>query len=299
MSQFEDATIKNMQGGLESSFPKSGKMCTIYMDDWNDTSQGRTVPVITKVFHSATPQGFSEIYLHEAAARASPGVTKVYQPGLERGRLLLRMEYCEKGSLACEIEQRKRDNQPFNSQLVMVTMINMLRTLRDLHAVNIAHRAVSTENFLLTADFSIKLTDFGAAKLIERGKELDSHTELPGNSESGRAVLNPFAEDVFALGKVVYEMALLRPCRYDTQTPSDLLRADLNSKLRKYSLSAIAEPLAQMLCPLSEDRITAAEALMQLERLPSLSEDTPVMYLTDFTGTTGDSSLDPQHPTSK
>lgn len=288
-----------MQRERECSFPKCGRMCTIYKDDWYDSSKGCEVPVISKVFNSPTPQAFTEIYLHEAAARASPSVVKIYQKGLERGRLLLRMEYCEKGSLFDEIERRRSENMPFNPHFLLFTTINMLRILRDLHAANIVHRGISSENFLLTADFSVKLTDFGAAKLIEAGKELALHTEVPGNPQSNRVFLNPYAEDVFALGKIVYEMATLRPCRYSGQTPLDILRADLNSKLRKYSHSALVDSLSQMLCPESEDRISAAEALIQLERLPSLSEETPIMFLTDFTDTTGDSSINKPLSTSK
>lgn len=281
-----------MRGGLEASFPRACSACTLYLEEWC-ALRGEPVPAITKVFNSATPEAFSEVYLHEAAAKASPGVVKVYQRGLVRGRLLLKLEYCENGSLAFDIERRKQEMSRYEPAFLLTTMVSMLRTLRDIHAANIAHRGITSDNFLLTADNSVKLTDFGNAKLIDTKKEFDLHTEEPGTSNQSKAFFSPYAEDVFNLGKIVYEMATFRPCRYN-QTPNDLIRGDIRVKLRDYS--AIADTLAEMLKWPNEDRVNAAEALMQLERLPDLSEDTPMMYVTV---TTGESSPSVQFPNFK
>lgn len=269
-----------MQAGVEGCFPMACSASTLYLEEWSGTLRGESVPAITKVFNSATPGAFSEVYLHEAAAKASPGVVKVYDRGLSRGRLLLKLEYCANGALAWDIERRKQKNSPYEPAFLLTTMISMLRTLRDVHAANIAHRGVTSDNFLLTADNSVKLTDFGNAKLIKAEREFDLHTEEPGMNSRNKAFLSPYAEDVYNLGKIVYEMATFRPCRYG-QIPNDLLRASIRGKLSDYC--AITETLSEMLIWPNEERVTAAEALMQLERLPDLSEDTPIMYVTTTT----------------
>ena len=253
------------------------RTCTLYLEEWSSSSRREPVAAITKVFNSPTPEAFSEVYLHEAAAKVSTGVVKVYDRGLARGRLLLKLEYCENGSLAWDIERRRQEMSPYEPAFLLTTMVSMLRTLRDIHTANISHRGITSDNFLLTADNSVKLTDFGNAKLINEEKEFDLHTEEPGTSYKSKAFFSPYAEDVFNLGKIVYEMATFRPCRYSS-TATDLIRADVRTKLRNYS--AIADILAEMLIGPNEERVNAAEALMQLERLPDLSEDTPMMYIT-------------------
>jgi serine/threonine protein kinase len=108
--------------------------------------------------------------------------------------------------------------------------IQLCRGLAAAHARDILHRDLKPENVILTRDGSLKILDFGLAKLVPGPEEAEG-TEFPTDTRPGtllgtvgylspeQAKGRPADErsDVFAVGVVLYEMLSgQRPFRGDT-----------------------------------------------------------------------------------
>jgi Tol biopolymer transport system component len=112
--------------------------------------------------------------------------------------------------------------------------IQLCRGLAAAHARDILHRDLKPENVILTRDGSLKILDFGLAKLMP-GLEETEGTESPTATRPGTLLgtvgyLSPeqakglpadARSDVFAVGVVLYEMLSgQRPFRGDTHAES-------------------------------------------------------------------------------
>ena len=108
--------------------------------------------------------------------------------------------------------------------------IQLCRGLAAAHARDILHRDLKPENVILTRDGSLKILDFGLAKLVPGPEEAEG-TEFPTDTRPGtllgtvgylspeQAKGRPADErsDVFAVGVVLYEvLSGQRPFRGDT-----------------------------------------------------------------------------------
>eukprot|EP00397_Hematodinium_sp_SG-2012_P021610 GEMP01022337.1.p1 GENE.GEMP01022337.1~~GEMP01022337.1.p1 ORF type:complete len:614 (+),score=123.08 GEMP01022337.1:170-2011(+) len=91
------------------------------------------------------------------------------------------LEYCSGGSLKDRIETIERSGERLAEVVVARWMIHILSALEHVHAMNIIHRDVKLENFLVTCpeEDVLKLSDFGMAVAIEAGKVVKSRVGTP------------------------------------------------------------------------------------------------------------------------
>lgn len=82
-------------------------------------------------------------------------------------------------------------SNPFSHPLCELTPCALCRYL---HQSNCAHKNLDADSYLVTADFRVKVSAFGAAQLFD--------------SDYGNAVdmASEFADDVFDFGGVVWEV---------------------------------------------------------------------------------------------
>ncbi|MDP1829433.1 MAG: serine/threonine-protein kinase [Archangium sp.] len=151
-----------------------------------------------------------------AAGLSHRHVVQIYELGEDKGSFYIVMEFVEGESLARVYKANRAAKTampvPIAVQLIAWAAegLHYAHTLTDSEGKTrgIIHRDVSPQNLLLTADGSIKLVDFGIAKVAS---EETSSGKLKGKiaympPEQARAEqLDPRA-DVFALGVVLFEL---------------------------------------------------------------------------------------------
>ena len=151
-----------------------------------------------------------------AAGLSHRHVVQIYELGEDKGSLFIVMEFVEGESLARVFKASRLTRQPMPVPIAVQLIAWAAEGLHYAHTLTdergkprgIIHRDVSPQNLLVTADGSIKLVDFGIAKVTT---EETSSGKLKGKiaympPEQARAEpLDPRA-DIFALGVVLFEL---------------------------------------------------------------------------------------------
>jgi eukaryotic-like serine/threonine-protein kinase len=134
-----------------------------------------------------------------------PNIVVVFDAGEEEGLFYITMEFVEGRSLQTLIDA----HQPFSLPRVMKLMEQVCSALDFAHQHNVVHRDIKPANLMLTADDSVKITDFGTAKILQFGTAQTSHVmgtpsymspeQVKGKPVDGRS-------DIFSLGVILYEL---------------------------------------------------------------------------------------------
>ncbi len=160
-----------------------------------------------------------EMFLSEARLAAGLShrhVVQIYELGEDHGSFFIVMEFIEGESLARVYKTARAAKQPMPVPMVVQLIAWAAEGLHYAHTLTsgegktrgIIHRDVSPQNLLVTTDGSIKVVDFGIAKVAT---EETSSGKLKGKiaympPEQARAEqLDPRA-DVFSLGVVLFEL---------------------------------------------------------------------------------------------
>jgi len=149
-----------------------------------------------------------------------PNIVDIHEIGqLTDGRPYLIMEWLAGESL----KQRLADSGPLTMAEAEAVLETLARALSAAHAMGIIHRDVKPSNVMLAIDHddvTVKLLDFGIAKLLEpRSWNVRIHTTTglrigtPGYMapEQIRGTAVDARTDVYALGALLYEMVAGRP----------------------------------------------------------------------------------------
>ncbi len=140
-----------------------------------------------------------------------PNIAKVYDAGLTAGgQPFLALELVE-GSLIDEYVRTTRADLRTRLRL----FLQVARAVAYAHSRLVVHRDIKPSNILVTADGSVRLLDFGVAKLLEDGQAME--TEI--TRVSGRAMTLAYAApeqlsggpigvgtDLYSLGVVLFEL---------------------------------------------------------------------------------------------
>lgn len=174
------------------------------------------------------------------------------------------MELCKGGEVFAKIVELKR----FSEKNAVGLGKQMLAAMDHIHGLNIAHRDIKAENFMLAEPCItgvVKMIDFGMATKFEPGQVL---TELCGSPHYLAPELigqkyNKQA-DVWAFGVLLY-LLMYGHYPYDAKHPRDIMVKILTEPIRwqtkaKLSKSALAF-LMKILEHDPKKRLTAAEAL--------------------------------------
>ena len=174
---------------------------------------GRTVAVKTlRLSEEGTGLSRPELLNRfQTEARAAgllthPNIVVVFDAGEEDGLYYITMELVEGKSLQVLLDS----GQAFPLARVLRIMEQTCSALQFAHERSIVHRDIKPANLMLTADDTVKITDFGTAKILQFGTVqqtahvMGTPSYMSPEQVKGRVVDG--RSDIFSLGVMLYEM---------------------------------------------------------------------------------------------
>jgi serine/threonine-protein kinase len=147
----------------------------------------------------------------ESTGRLShPNIVTIYDAGEEQGLVYLAMEMLEGTTL--KHWSRKPNLMPLNHLIPVFAAV--ADALDYAHQQGIIHRDIKPANIMVTNQQSVKVMDFGVAKIASTSKThsdvvLGTPTYMSPEQLSGKHVDG--RSDIFSLGVVLYELLAGRP----------------------------------------------------------------------------------------
>jgi serine/threonine-protein kinase len=160
----------------------------------------------------------------EVAERLShPNVVRTLGSGVTGDRAFIVLEYVDGGNLADELLRAGRIEPDRAAELG----IQAASALAHAHERGLVHRDIKPQNLLLAKDGTLKVSDFGIARVVD-GTQLTQVGTVLGTAaylapEQAAGEETNGAADVYALGAVLYELLTGRPAYY-ASTVTELLR---------------------------------------------------------------------------
>jgi len=189
-----------------------GGMGAVY--EAEDAESGERVAVKVLAAHLSDDPGIRSRFLAEIETLKnlrSPGIVRLLSFGEQDGQPFFAMELVEGRSL----DQMLRDGIRFDWQTTVDTALAVTRALKSAHDHGVIHRDLKPGNLLVTDDGTVKLADFGIAKLFG-GDAHTAHGNFVGTADymapeqaSGKPV--DHRVDLYALGMVMFAMLSGRP----------------------------------------------------------------------------------------
>jgi predicted ATPase/predicted Ser/Thr protein kinase len=173
-----------------------------------DTRLGRTVAlkVLTKM--DLPEEEMRQRFLREAKAGAQlnhPGIITIYEVGEDQGQQYIAMEYVKGQTLG----QLLKDKPPTCLEVIDIARA-IGQALGSAHACGIIHRDIKSENIMVTEEKTVKVMDFGLAKiqgasiLTKEGEIMGTAAYMSPQQATGEAT--DHRTDIFSLGVVMYEL---------------------------------------------------------------------------------------------
>jgi serine/threonine protein kinase len=223
-------------------------------------------------------RSFTERFLREsrlAGSLSHPNIVTVHDFFEERGTPYIAMEYVEGGSLRPHIGHMSLTQ-------VAGVLDGVLSALAYAERQHVVHRDLKPENVLITAQGSVKITDFGIAKATGKvttasfvtaaGTTVGTPNYIAPEQAMGHEV-GP-ATDLYSMGIMAFEMVVGHVPFYDTDEPVAVLMRQVNDPIPPArSLNpevdpAISDWIERLLVKDPKKRTQAAEdASDQLEEI--------------------------------
>ncbi|WP_372369294.1 protein kinase [Candidatus Uabimicrobium sp. HlEnr_7] len=190
-----------------------GGMGVVY--EGYDSKLDRTVAIKTMISNLAGEEQ-KERFLREAKLIASlkhPGITQIYEIGVEEDVIFFAMDYIEGLSLLEYIEVMQLDIRQKIELIVRIT-----DALAFAHQQGVIHRDIKPENILIDSNGKPYLMDFGLAKrtkgsevLTMSGATLGTPQYMSPEQVEGKKNKIKKTSDIFSFGIVLYEVLVGKP----------------------------------------------------------------------------------------
>ncbi len=193
----------------------SGGMGVVYKAE--DTRLGRPVALKFLPEHLASDAHALDRLQREARAASSlnhPHICTIYDIDAAEGRPFIAMELLEGEPLRSRLRKR-----PLDTPAILEIVGQLADALEAAHAKGIVHRDIKPENIFVTFRGTVKLLDFGIAKVVAELAAASSAPTAtvgaPGTFAGTLAYMSPeqlrgdtldARTDLFSLGVVLYEL---------------------------------------------------------------------------------------------
>lgn len=162
------------------------------------------------------------------AMLASPNIVAVYDVGQYEGADYIVMELIEGITLKEYMEKR---GSQLGWQEALHFMTQIMQALRHAHSRGIVHRDIKPQNIMVLRDGSVKVADFGIARLMDSQKTLTNETFGSVHyvsPEQAKGMRLDARSDIYSAGVVLYEMLTYR-LPFDGDTPVSIALQHINS----------------------------------------------------------------------
>ncbi|RCK75503.1 MAG: Serine/threonine protein kinase PrkC, regulator of stationary phase [Anaerolineae bacterium] len=186
----------------------TGGMAVVYRA--HDRRLDRYVAIkILRENYSPDP-AFQERFRQEARAAANlshPNIVTVHDFGYDNNRLYIVMEYVPGTDLKSYLKRKGH----FSVRETLSLMIQACAGVGYAHRAGIVHCDIKSQNFIITPDHRLKVTDFGIARALasihpEEKSEVVWGSPQYFSPEQAAGLAPSPASDVYSLGVVAYEM---------------------------------------------------------------------------------------------
>ena len=215
---------------------------------------------------------------HAISALNHANIATIYDIDEVEGQFFLTLEFLPGGTLQSHLDQLKAAGKTLKLEQGIDYAVQIADALAHAHSHGVIHRDVKTGNMLLTESGSLKITDFGLAKLLAQ----DGTITEPGNVIGTPATMSPeqaeglesdARSDIFSAGVVMFQM-FTGELPFKGSTPAALLYQVVHTALPPLSQFRAGIPigleqiLRKALEKKPEDRYqTAAELAADLRTL--------------------------------
>ena len=149
-------------------------------------------------------------FRHEAEALSKlshRNVRRILAAGRWNGLLYMVTEYINGSSLKAIIEQ----DGPIPQKKAVDYALQIAAGIEHAHLKNIIHRDIKPQNVLVSLDGTVKLVDFGIAKVISQKTRTMGGKDIVGSvhyisPEQARGTVVDSRTDIYSFGVVLYEM---------------------------------------------------------------------------------------------
>ncbi len=279
----------------------SGGMGLVYRA--TDLKLGRAVAIKLLSRQFSTSEDAKVRFLREARAASAldhPNIGVLYDIGEEQGELFIVMALYEGETLKQRLEKGR-----FSVDEAIATLRQVLLGLEAAHRAGIVHRDIKPANILITSGGTVKILDFGLAKLIadsqaetitQAGQAFGtvlymSPEQLRGTSVDSRS-------DLWSFGVLAYELlAGASPFRTDSSTTT-VARIFNDEPPSLAAVPGMPDWLAQLVSQLlrknpSERPQSAGELLTRLDPAEGAPADLGELWRVTYSGEPKSTTLRP------
>lgn len=182
-----------------------GNFATVYLAEETESHAQFAIKFIDKEYMNHCPGGVSAI-LNEVVIMKKinhPYILKLHRVYEDRNFIYLVLEYLKGGDLFHRLQKKEK----FSESTAARFIVNLLESLKYLHASHIVHRDLKLENLLMMtneSDVDFKVCDFGLAYLSSSDQNLRCGS--PGYAAPEILHKKPYNQkvDIFSAGVILY-----------------------------------------------------------------------------------------------
>lgn len=142
-----------------------------------------------------------------------PYIVRYKESFTESGWLCILMDYCEGGDLTKRIEEARKKRTPISEAQVLRWFVQGVLALKYIHEKHILHRDLKPGNFFLSKNGSMKMGDFGIAKVLActiAVAKTQIGTPYYLSPELCQEKPYTWPSDIWAMGCILFELCALK-----------------------------------------------------------------------------------------